>query len=70
MEVLVRAKHGKGVIISGDCMAAQSKKEARRVAALFILRKIFHFIPEVWKDFKRICEKQKGIEQPMTGNNE
>ena len=70
VEVLVRVKNGNGVVISGDCTASPSKKEARRVASLFVLQKIYNSIPEVWKKFRALCEKNKGIQQSLTANNE
>lgn len=37
-EVIVRVKHGLTKTVEAECQAAPSKKEARRVASLFILK--------------------------------
>ena len=41
VEVIVRVKD-KVFILSGTCPGAISKKEARRIASLFVLRKIYN----------------------------
>lgn len=40
--------------LESECPGAASKKEAKRVASLFILRKIYHRFKKVWELFK-IC---------------
>lgn len=67
--VIVRSKN-KVIDITGNCSGAISKKEARRVASLFVLRKIYNRFPEVWEKFKMIRSLNEGKQQPLNVNNE
>ena len=53
----------------GECHAALSKKEARRVASLFLLKNIYNSFPDVWENFKLIRSMNEGIQIPLNANN-
>ena len=50
---MVRSK-SKETEMFGECPGAVSKKEARRVASLFLLKNIYNRFPEIWQNFKVI----------------
>ena len=68
VEVVVKLKR-ECFKMSSECEGAISKKEARRVASLLLLRKIYNKFPDVWKNFSYIRQKNQGLQQNLNANN-